>query len=200
MGQAGKHLPPEDRPLSAKQKLFVEEYLIDLNATRAAHAAGYNPANARFQGCQNLSKRNIQKTIQKAQGERAKTAKVSQEQVLDELIKIGFADIRNVTRWGRSPIDEESENANPNGLGMYPVELVPSEEIDDDTAAAVSEISLTQHGIKIKMYDKQTALLNIGKHLGMFPNKIDHSNTDGTLAPLPTRIELVAKTDDDSTD
>jgi phage terminase small subunit len=201
MGQAGKHLPPEDRPLTAKQQAFVDEYLIDFNGTRAALTAGYSAKTAKDIASQNLTKLNIQKALNKAKAERSERTKVTQDQVLAELEKIGFSDIRKTARWGRSPIDEKSKNADPNGLGLYPVELIPSEEIDDDTAAAVSEISLTQNGIKIKMYDKQTALLHIGKHLGMFPTKLEHTNPDGSLTPNPTQVVLVAKVaDDDSSD
>ena len=71
---------------------------------------------------------------------------------------------------------EASKKASPNGLGMYPVELVPSDEIDDDTAAAVSEVSLTETGIKIKLHDKRGALVDLGKHLGLFVDKVDHTS------------------------
>jgi phage terminase small subunit len=53
------------------------------------------------------------------------------------------------------------------------VELISSAEIDDQTAAAISEISMTaQGGLKVKFHDKQTALVNLGKHLGMFKETI----------------------------
>ncbi|RUV27041.1 MULTISPECIES: hypothetical protein [unclassified Mesorhizobium] len=63
---------------------------------------------------------------------------VTQEKIVPNWL--AFADIRKAVRWGKSPIDTKSENPDPNGLGIYPVALVPSETIDDDTAAMVSEV------------------------------------------------------------
>ncbi|MEO1108274.1 MAG: terminase small subunit [Pseudomonadota bacterium] len=154
--------------LTAKQARFVEEYLIDLNATQAAIRAGYSEKTADTQGSRLLQNVKVQKAIAQAQAKRSKRTEISQDRVLEELAKVGFSDIRKAVNWGRSPVDTESENADPNGLRMFPVELTPSEEIDDETAAAVSEVSLTQAGIKIKMHDKLNALEKIGKHLGMF--------------------------------
>jgi len=161
--------------LTAKQQRFVEEYLVDLNATQAAIRAGYSENAARSIGCENLTKPHIAAAVAAAQKERSERTEIDADRVFEELGKIGFSDIRKAVRWGRSPIDTESENADPNGLGLYPVELVPSEEIDDDTAAAVSEVSLTQSGVKIKMHDKKAALVDLGRHLGMFVDRHEHS-------------------------
>lgn len=157
--------------LNDKQRRFVEEYLIDLNATQAAIRAGYSAKTANRVGPRLLSNVGIAAAIAKAQEKRSARTGITQDRVLAELAKIGFADIRKAVRWGRNPGDVTSENADPNGLNIYPVSLVPSEEMDDDTAAAVAEVSLTQTGVKIKMYDKRAALVDIGKHLGMFDGK-----------------------------
>lgn len=171
--------------LTAKQARFVEEYLLDLNATQAAIRAGYSERMAHSIGWENLQKPAIAEAIAAAQAARASRTEVTQDRVLAELAKIAFADIRNAVRWGRSPVDTEAEEANPNSLGIYPVELVPSSEIDDDTAAAVSEVSLTQTGVKIKLHDKLAALEKIGKHLGMFKERVEHSGPGG--GPLEVR-------------
>jgi len=52
---------------------------------------------------------------------------------------------------------------------VYPLELVSSEDLDDDTAASIAEVSLTHGGIKIKQYDKLAALEKMGRHVGLFP-------------------------------
>lgn len=151
--------------LTAKQERFVAEYLIDLNATQAAIRAGYSEKSARVTGAENLTKPAIQDAISEAKAKRSKRTEITQDRVLQELAKIGFADIRKAVTWGRSPIDSESENADLNGLGVYPVELVPSNEVDDDTAAAITEVSLTAQGVKVKMADKRAALEALLKHL-----------------------------------
>ena len=56
--------------MTQKQKQFVEEYLIDLNATQAAIRAGYSPQTAQEQGYQLLQKTSVQSAIGKAMAER----------------------------------------------------------------------------------------------------------------------------------
>lgn len=172
--------------LNAKQARFVEEYLIDLNATQAAIRAGYSEKTAKSQGQRLLTNVDVAAAISKAQEKRSVRTGITQDRVLAELAKIGFSDIRKAVRWGRNPGDTTSENADPNGLGIYPVSLIPSEEMDDATAGAVSEVSLTQTGVKIKMHDKRAALVDIGKHLGMFKGGGDD---DDDAAP-PLKIEI----------
>lgn len=58
--------------LTAKQKRFIEEYLIDMNATQAAIRAGYSPDSAKEIGCENLTKPNIKAAIDKAMAERSR--------------------------------------------------------------------------------------------------------------------------------
>lgn len=174
--------------LTPKQARFVDEFMIDLNATQAAIRAGYSELTADVQGPRLLGNVGVAAAIAARQAAIAHKLGVTQERIVAELAKIAFADIRKAVRWGKSPTDTESENASPNGLGMFPVELIPSEKIDDDTAAAVSEVSLTQTGIKIKMHDKKSALVDLGKHLGMFKERIEHTGKDG--APLVPVINV----------
>ena len=64
------------------------------------------------------------------------------------------------------------------------VQLVASEDIDDDTAAAIAEISQNATGgIKLKLHDKKGALVDIGRHLGMFVDKVEHSVMNLTVTP-----------------
>lgn len=182
-------------PLTPKQERFVSEYLIDLNATQAAIRAGYSVKTAGQVGFENLKKPEIAEAIEKAQNKTAARLEVTKDRIVEELAKIAFADIRRAVRWGKSPIDTTSENASPNGLGIYPVELVPSEMIDDDIAAAVSEVSLTQTGVKIKMHDKKSALVDLAKMLGFMVEKHDHTSSDGSMTPKPTTIRIVSADD-----
>lgn len=165
--------------LNAKQSRFVEEYLIDLNATQSAIRAGYSPKTAGQQAFDLLKKPEIEEAIAEAKQRRSKRTEITQDMVLREYAKIGFADIRKAVAWGSEPLPTE----NPDDDRIYPVELIASEQMDDDTAAAVSEVSLTAQGVKIKMYDKKGALDSIGKHLGMFTDVVDHKSSDGTMTP-----------------
>jgi phage terminase small subunit len=148
--------------LTPKQARFVAEYLIDLNATQAAKRAGYSERTAHKQATQLLGKTSIAEAIAKAQDKRAGRTEITQDRVMAELAKLGFYDIRKAVRWGGAP------QATQEGELVYPVEMVASEDMDDSTAAAISEVSLTAQGVKIKMVDKLAALEKLGKHLGMF--------------------------------
>ncbi len=178
--------------LTAKQERFVSEYLIDLNATQAAIRAGYSERTAEQQGYQLLQKTSVAEAISKAQNKTATKLEITKERIVEELAKIAFADIRKAVRWGKSPIDTTSENASPNGLGLYPVELVPSETIADDIAAAVSEVSLTRTGIKIKMHDKKSALVDLAKMLGLMVEKHEHTGKDGKPIEVKTLADFYA--------
>lgn len=161
--------------LTAKQERFVAEYLIDLNATQAAIRAGYSEKTADQQGSRLLANVKVAADIAEAKAKRSERTLINQDMVLNELAKIGFADIRKAVSWGSVP------EANDDGERLYPVELMASEAIDDDTAAAISEVSLTAQGVKIKMYDKKAALDSIGKHLGMFVEKVDMNGSFNVL-------------------
>ncbi|MHB8172723.1 MAG: terminase small subunit [Thermincolia bacterium] len=73
------------RELTPKQKMFVAEYLIDLNATQAAIRAGYSEKTAYSIGEENLRKPEIQEAIQKSQNKRAEKLELSAEWVLQRL-------------------------------------------------------------------------------------------------------------------
>nr|WP_309504302.1 terminase small subunit [uncultured Roseovarius sp.] len=153
--------------LTAKQGRFVAEYLIDLNATQAAIRAGYSEKTAYSMGQRLLKKVEVAEAIQKAKAKRSQRTEITQDKVVAELAKLGFYDIRKAVRWGAKPERGDDEEL------VYPVEMVASEDIDDDTAAAVSEVSLTAQGVKIKMADKRAALESLLKHLGGMPSEGD---------------------------
>ncbi|CAN5416533.1 hypothetical protein BH10BDE1_BH10BDE1_27890 [soil metagenome] len=71
-----------NRKLNLKQGRFVEQYLVDLNATRAAVRAGYSEESARSIGAENLTKPDIQAAIEGAMDERSSRTKVDQDYVI----------------------------------------------------------------------------------------------------------------------
>ena len=165
------------KQLTPKQSRFVDEYLIDLNATQAAIRAGYSAKTAESAASRLLRNVKVQEAISSRMKDREKRTEITQDMVLHELAKIGFADIRKAVKWGegisvQNPESGEMEVSNG-------ISLIGSEQIDDDTAAAISEVSQTIQGLKIKMHDKKGALVDIGRHLGMFPNKTELTGKDG---------------------
>ena len=147
--------------MTKKQKRFVEEYLIDLNATQAAIRAGYSPDTAKSIGSENLTKPDIQARIAKAMAERSKRTGVNADRVVAELAKIAFVNAEDV-------IDAETATVKPNAAR-------------EDTAAiqSVKVKTFGEDGLEreIKMADKIKALELLGKHLGMFKDKVELSGT-----------------------
>ena len=167
-----KTIPALDAVLLPKQKAFVAEYLIDLNARQAAIRAGYSEHTATIQGCRLLTYPNIQLEIETASKKREIRTNVTQDRVITELAKIGFSDIRKTVKWG-SGIAVPTEEGGEPVMIMNGLALVGSDQLDEDTAACIAEISETAQGIKIKLYDKRAALVDLGRHLGIFKDKLD---------------------------
>lgn len=152
--------------LNPKQRRFVAEYLIDLNATQAAIRAGYSKKTAGQMGGENLLKPEIQAEIAKRQQKRSERTEITQDRVLRELARIGFSDIRKAVRWGETELriaeSETGETEAYHGLA-----LISSTEIDDDTAAAIAEVSEGKNGLKVKLHDKKGALAELARHVGV---------------------------------
>ncbi|MBI4858489.1 MAG: terminase small subunit [Acetobacterium woodii] len=144
--------------LTEKQKRFCDEYLIDLNATQAAIRAGYSNKTANRIGTENLSKPVIQKYIEQRLVDREKRTEITQDRVLKELSKIGFLDATGFVKIQNGRVFIES-----------------TDDLSPDQKAAIAGIKETQSGTEIKLYDKLKALELIGRHLGMFTDKIEHS-------------------------
>jgi phage terminase small subunit len=167
--------------LTDKQAQFVQEYLIDLNATQAAIRAGYSEETAQQQGSRLLLNVVVGKAVADAMAQRSVRTRVTADRVLTELARIGFGDIRSVVAWraNTSETGKEDEDGVPETRAFNEVELIGSAEIDHDAAAAIAEISQGKDGaLKIKMHNKVSALQEIGRHLGI-ASRTEVSGPDG---------------------
>lgn len=89
--------------LTAKQQRFIEEYLVDLNATQAAIRAGYSEKTAGFIGAENLKKPNIAAEIAKRRGELSEKTEITQEKVLERYWKLATANPNELSEFRRVP-------------------------------------------------------------------------------------------------
>lgn len=153
--------------MTPKQASFVQEYLVDLNATQAAIRAGYSPKSAEVEGCRLLKNAKVAQAIAKAQSVRAERLEISADRVAQEYARIAFAQMSDFVTFG------------PDGVTVRDLgDLTP------DQVAAVAEVSqtTTQGGgsIKFKLHDKLAALNALTKHLGMnAPDKVALTNAKG---------------------
>lgn len=145
--------------LTEKQQRFVDEYLIDLNATQAAIRAGYSVKTANEQGSQNLAKLSIQQAISEAMAERSKRTGVNQDRIVVELAKIAFVNITDI-------IDSQARikpDATKEDLAC--IESIKYKESEGDTGTSVER--------EVKLSSKLKALELLGKHVGMWNDKLD---------------------------
>ena len=144
--------------LSAKQQRFVEEYLIDLNATQAAIRAGYSPRTAQEIGSENLSKPMIANAIAIKMAERSKRTGVNGDRVLLELAKIAFINPTDVIDMSDATIRGDANRDDTAAIASVKVKTIPTEDGN-----------ITER--EVKTYDKIKALELCGKHIGMFTDK-----------------------------
>jgi phage terminase small subunit len=166
-----------------KHELFAQEVAKGVPLEAAYVKAGYK---ADAKNAARLTKNDgVRTRIDEIMTRAAEKAGITIERVLTELAKIGFSDIRKAVRWQSARVTEED---NPDGGDVLViksvvtnlVEIIASDEIDDATAAAIAEISQnTTGGVKIKLHDKRAALVDLGKHLGMFKEKVEVTGANG---------------------
>lgn len=151
--------------MNQKHKAFASEYVIDYNATQAAIRAGYSEKTAYSQGARLLKNVEIQEAIKKLEEAASERTAITKDMVLKELARVAFVDPRKL-------FDEEGR---PKDIRF----------LDPDTAAALASVDiyeefdyngddkeLSGYTKKYKWADKLRALEILGKHLGMFTDKV----------------------------
>lgn len=180
-----------------RHEKFAQALAKGKTADEAYQDAGYKPNRgnaARMKANESIAARVDEitsKVSERVMGELA----ITKERVAAELAKIAFQDIRRAVKWGPSHYTKEMiDGAMVVSSG---VTLVDSDELDADTAGAVSEVANTREGVKIKMHDKRAALMDLAKLMGFVTDKMDHTSSDGSMTPKPTIIEFVSPDMDD---
>ena len=162
------------------QSVFVQEYLIDLNATQAAIRAGYSAKTAEQQGYQLLQKPSVQAAIAARQKEREQRTAVTADRVLLEAARLALFDPRKLF----------NDDGSPKGIT----------ELDDDTAAAVAGIEVVEqfegsgkervfvgYLKKYRIADKNSALEKLFRHHGLY-ERDNGQKTD----PLTSLLHAIA--------
>ncbi|RJO61066.1 MAG: terminase small subunit [Dehalococcoidia bacterium] len=147
-------MSPKDG-ITPQQRLFVHEYLIDLNGKQAAIRAGYSGRSAEVTASRLLRKAKVQALIQKALEKRTTKLDITADKVLQEIAKLGFSNMKDFAEWSSGGI-----------------KLKDSTELTPEQMACVAELSetTTQFGgtVRFKLHDKLGALDRLGRHLKLF--------------------------------
>jgi len=183
--------------LTTKQERYVQGLFAGLSQ-REAYKKAYD--------CENMSDKTIDEAACRAAADSKIIARLSEledelkyrnmatiERVLSEYAKIGFADIKDFLafRTEKTVVDHDDQ-----GKPIYDykqiVDTKPSDEID---GSLINEVSISKDGtFKFKLHDKKAALDMIGKHLGMFTDKVELTGADGGPVEISN---LSVLTDDD---
>nr|WP_295680334.1 terminase small subunit [uncultured Lachnoclostridium sp.]DAE03935.1 MAG TPA: Terminase small subunit [Myoviridae sp. ct2cn10] len=181
--------------LTAKQEAFVKEYLIDLNATQAAIRAGYSVNRASELGYQLLQKTTVSKAIARAMEDRSKRTGITADMVINELAQIAFANGTDFAKVVEKPMIVNNSYVMDPDTGQLKtytaVELIPTDKLPEDKRKAVAGIKEGKYGIEVASCDKVKALELLGRHLGMFKDKVEitglneeKSKLDGIITQL----------------
>lgn len=142
--------------LTAKQQRFCDEYLIDLNASQAAIRAGYSPNTAEQQASRLLRIVKVQDEIAKEMAERSKRTGINQNRVLTEIAKMAFVNIDDVIDLDTAQV---KQTATKNDLAcIQSIKIKPTEFGTER---------------EVRLCDKKSNLELLGKHLGMFKDKVE---------------------------
>jgi phage terminase small subunit len=161
--------------LSPRKQRFVEEYLVDLNATKAAERAGYSARTAKAQGSRLLTNVDVSAAIEVAQSKRSERTEITADRVLREIALVAFSDIGEVIR-----VDADGK--------VYIREL---ESLPVSARRSIAEVTQTttertEHGEKsatiekiqlgVKFHSKVAGLKLLADHLGLSAAK-KHEHT-----------------------
>lgn len=146
------------RKLNPKQQRFVEEYLIDLNATQAAIRAGYSPKTATAIASENLSKPSISAAIACAMAERSKRTGITQDRILEELAKVAFIKLTDI-------VDDTGKiKAGATDEDRACIESIKYKRTDTDTGYSEER--------EVKASSKLKAIELLMRHTGMLDSRI----------------------------
>lgn len=152
--------------MTEAQKVFCDEYLIDLNATRAYKVAypRVQQRTAEVNGNKLLSNTEVKNYIQERIEERKKRTEVTQDMVINELKAIAFSNATSFVNVKNGVVLIDDTNG-----------------LDEGIKKTIVGIKEGRNGIEVKMADKMQALEMLGRHLGMFKEKIELTNNTSEI-------------------
>lgn len=160
-----KRAPQEERPLTNREKRFVDEYLIDLNATRAARAAGYVEVPYT-----KLKKGPVSRAIQEAMDRRARNTAVRSDLVLLEVKRLASID----------PLDLFDADGSMRAIAEIPEDLrrcIASFEVEEIWAGKGDDRERIGTLKKVKLWSKDSALDKLMRHLSLYKDKLELTGT-----------------------
>jgi phage terminase small subunit len=174
LARAGAALPE----LTHQQQLFVAEYMIDLNATKAAVRAGYSARTAAQIGSRLLSNVEVSRQINALLTRRLRAAQLTGDAVLQELRKIAFSDVRALYAADGELLP----------VGKLPDEIaacISSIEVDELTLGAGDKKRVIGSSKKVRLHPKLEALKMLAQHFKLLGETRPHgAEIEGEVVPM----------------
>lgn len=174
--------------LTKRQEAFAQHYAIEGNATAAYRAAGYStkgkPETSHVKAQEVRKKVKVAARIETLTARKVKRAEdkfdITVDRILDELAAMAFYDPADYFAWSQGGVILKS-----------------SDEMTERQRRAITAVTQKKgqtNSIRLEFGSKQAALEKIGKHLGMFKDKVEHSGPDGApLAPTIIQVQTVPR-------
>lgn len=190
-GNAKKNAKSSRGGLNARRQRFVEEYLTDLNASRAAIAAGYSQKTARQLASELLTFPNVQAAIVEGRRKMAEATGITQARVLGELELLAFSDVTHYT------VDDLGDVTLAPTAPPGAMRAVQSVKRRITTRGLGTEREITRE-VEIKLWDKPGPLKLAGQHVGLFADRRELTGKDGApLPPMVFTVKLADQREDD---
>jgi len=157
--------------MTPKQKLFIKEYLLDLNATRAYISAGYSKNGAEVSACRLLRNANVQAEIERSLAKTAQKLDLSAEKVLSELSKLAFSNMQDYI------VVSDDGYAYADLSKMTREQAAAIQEITTDSyteRTGEGDETRVVKKCKFKLAEKRGCLELLGRYLKLFGDKSDN--------------------------
>lgn len=155
--------------LTAKQQLFVEQYLICWNATEAARRAGYSPHTAQVIGAENLTKPVIREAVERKLREHTMSA----DEVLSRLAQLAKADLRDFV-----VTDEHGEPIGFDFSTHKPLHVIKKMSIQTESRVTDEGETKTTKKVAFELHDAHAALVKLGEYYKLFTHRVELDVTE----------------------
>jgi len=158
------------RPLTAVEHKFIDKYLETLDVAIAAAHVGITTVKGR----EWFKRPHFKHELNKRLDEIRHNSVIKAEEVLEELAVIAFADITDYVQVDQGRLTIKNTD-------------------DMSGTSAIAEISEGANGLKLKLYNKITALENLGKYLGLFKERVELTGKDGEAIKIESPADAISR-------
>lgn len=172
-----------EKKLTDKQRAFVDEYLIDLNATRAYKVVYKNVKSddvARAAAARMLANVSVKEYLNSRMNDRQKRVEITQDDVLRDLADLFNTKVTDIVNIVEEPVIINNAYVVDPDTGKVKtykhLDIKATDKLSESAQKAITSIKQGKYGIEVGIVDKTRIIELIGRHLGMFNDKLQINN------------------------